>query len=179
MNLTTQELKFSGALLGRGFWLYVWDVTTVAKTHLYYVGRTGDSSSQNAQSPFNRMAQHLGFNKNSNVLRRRLRSKGIDANRCAFRLVASGPVLEEAKGHAQHQESRDRIAGMEKALADAMTEAGYVVINKVHCNTQLDAKAFGSVRVAFAKHFEKLLQTKTVATLRGSRKEARRRGGHR
>jgi hypothetical protein len=179
MNLTTQELKFSGALLGRGFWLYVWDITTVAKTHLYYVGRTGDSSSQNAQSPFNRMGQHLGFNKNSNVLRRRLQRKRIDANKCAFRLVASGPILEEAKGHAQHRESRDRIAGMEKALADAMTEAGYMVINEVHSHTRLDVKTFEAVRVAFAKHFEKLSQKRKVAPLPESQNEATRRGGHR
>ena len=38
------------------------------------MGRTGDSSSSNAQSPFNRMDQHLGFNKRSNVLRRRLKA---------------------------------------------------------------------------------------------------------
>src|SRR5882762_5836195 len=102
MNLTTQELKFSGALLERGFWLYVWEITTVAKTHLYYVGRTGDSSSHNAQSPFNRMSQHLGFNKRSNVLRRRMEILGIEPETCIFRLVAHGPILEECSSHESH-----------------------------------------------------------------------------
>src|SRR5882762_11773349 len=88
MKARTHELNFHGEILGRGFWLYVWDITTPEKRHLQYVGPTGDSSSNNAQSPFNRMGQHLGFNKNSNVLRRRLKSKGIDANKCDFRLVA-------------------------------------------------------------------------------------------
>jgi len=39
----THSLEFNGEFLERGFWLYVWDVTTPAKKHLYYVGRTGDS----------------------------------------------------------------------------------------------------------------------------------------
>ena len=44
--------------LERGFWLYVWVIDGAGDT-LHYVGRTGDSSSSNAQSPFNRMGQHL------------------------------------------------------------------------------------------------------------------------
>jgi len=178
MNPTTHELTFTGALLGRGFWLYVWDITTVGNIHLYYVGRTGDSSSINAQSPFNRMGQHLGFNKNSNVLRHRLESKGIDANKCAFRLVTYGPILKEAKTLEQHRLRRDRIAAMEKALADAMTKAGYMVVNLVHCDAQPDIKAFAEVLVSFAKHFEKLPLRSEVATLPESHKDASRRGSH-
>jgi hypothetical protein len=177
MGSAAHQLAFSGPLLDRGFWLYVWDITTVRKTHLYYVGRTGDSSSKNAQSPFNRMGQHLGFNKNSNVLRRRLQSKGIDANKCTFRLVAYGPILKEAKTLEQHRLRRDRIAAMEKALADAMTKVGYTVINQVHCRIQLDAEAFGAVRVAFATHFEKLPQGSEAETLRESERETKKSGG--
>jgi len=68
----TQQGVIAGGILQRGFWLYVWEVTPADKAPLYYVGRTGDSSSTNAQSPFNRMGQHLGFAKNSNMLRRHL-----------------------------------------------------------------------------------------------------------
>jgi hypothetical protein len=178
MKARTHELNFHGELLDRGFWLYVWDITTPEKRHLHYVGRTGDSSSNNAQSPFNRMGQHLGFNKNSNVLRQRLQSKGIDANKCDFRLVAYGPILKEAKTLDQHQERRDRIAAMEKALADAMTEAGYMVINQVHCRTELDVEVFEAVRIAFATHFEKLPQRSYTETLRESQRETRESEGH-
>src|SRR5208283_3705997 len=72
MTAQAHELTFDGGLLERGFWLYVWEITTPQDTHLYYVGRTGDSSSIKAQSPFNRMGQHLGFNKHANPLRRHL-----------------------------------------------------------------------------------------------------------
>ena len=178
MSPITHELTFEGAMLERGFWLYVWDITTEGKNHLYYVGRTGDSSSNNAQSAFNRMGQHLGFNKNSNVLRRRLQSKGIDANKCAFRLVTYGPILKEAKTLEQHRLRRDRIAAMEKALADAMTKAGYMVVNPVHCDAQPDIKAFAEVLVSFAKHFEKLPQRSAVPTLPESHEEASKRGSH-
>lgn len=64
MSATTQVVEFDGAFLQRGFWLYVWRVIAPNSTEVLYVGRTGDSSSPNAQSPFNRMGQHLGFQKN-------------------------------------------------------------------------------------------------------------------
>ena len=49
-----------------------------------------------------------------------------------------------------------RIAAMEKALADLMLEAGYNVINRVHCKKTLDLQAFVCVRLAFAGAFSKL-----------------------
>src|SRR5579864_5334936 len=108
MNTATHELNFDGELLERGFWLYVWEITTQHQTRLYYVGRTGDSSSDNAQSPFNRMAQHLGFNEKSNPLRRYLKAESVSPEDCTFRLVAYGPIVEEAEGPDEHRERRDR-----------------------------------------------------------------------
>ncbi len=55
--LKTHYMKFDGALLERGFWLYVWEITGDSSHHVY-VGRTGDSSSPHAQSPFKRIGQH-------------------------------------------------------------------------------------------------------------------------
>lgn len=152
----TYEIAFDGRILNRGFWLYVWEITMPEQARLYYVGRTGDSSSSNAQSPFNRMGQHLGFNSKSNVLRRHLAAKGIDSETCTFRLVTHGPILEEAATRDQHRERRDRIAAMEKALADAMTAAGYSVINRIDCRVELDTELFASVRDAFAVHFSRM-----------------------
>ena len=72
-----QTLTFDGAILQRGFWLYVWEITPAGAAPLYYVGRTGESSSTHAQSPFNRMGQHLGFKEASNALRRQLLAQGV------------------------------------------------------------------------------------------------------
>jgi hypothetical protein len=152
------ELSFDGAMLARGFWLYVWEIIKPGGAKVYYIGRTGDSSSTNAQSPFNRMGQHLGFNKRANVLRRLLSVYGADANleTCSFRLVAQGPILEEANDPNHHAERRDVIASLEKALAEAMHDAGYDVMNTVHCRKPVDAKLFGDVRAAFAVRFPQL-----------------------
>jgi hypothetical protein len=156
MNVATHELNFHGGLLTRGFWLYVWDISTLEHRHLHYVGRTGDSSSKNAQSPFNRMGQHLGFNPRNNVLRRTLKSKDVDPEKCAFRLVAHGPILPEAVNSEEHRKNRDRIAAMEEALALALSESGYEVINNVQCRANLDDAAFGVVRATFSAHFRSL-----------------------
>jgi hypothetical protein len=156
MKTKTLELSFNGELLQRGFWLYVWEIQTPKKPLFYYVGRTGDSSSINAQSPFNRMGQHLGFNEKSNVLRRHLESKSIAPETCSFRLIAHGPILKETKTKDEHRKRRDITAAMEKALADEMTAVGYNVLNTVNCRMKLNEARFAPVRAAFAKHFKKL-----------------------
>lgn len=156
MKTATHELYFGGELLERGFWLYVWEVTTPRETRLYYVGRTGDSSSDNAQSPFNRMAQHLGFNEKSNPLRRYLKAESVSPEKCRFRLVAHGPIVEEAEGPDTHRERRDRVSALENALATAMTAAGYRVMNSVNCRSEVDAQMFATVRAAFTDRFPKL-----------------------
>ena len=149
------ELTFDGAFMARGFWLYVWEITT-EKDVLYYVGRTGDSSSSKAQSPFNRMGQHLGSNEKNNVLRRHLKNKNIDPETCRFRLVTYGPILEEAVTQSEHRVRRDTIAAQERALTEAMVEVGYSVINRVRCRKPLDARVFDRVKAVFATHFPKL-----------------------
>lgn len=150
------ELQFDGSVLRRGFWLYVWEVTRRDQAPLYYVGMTGDTGSINAQSPFNRMGQHLGFNDKSNPLRRLLRDHQIEPEACRFRLVALGPVESEALERAEHDKRRDVVAAMEKALAGAMLDAGYRVMNKVASRKNLDAARFGDVLSAFAERFTAL-----------------------
>jgi hypothetical protein len=113
-----QEARFHGAILQRGFWLYVWEVTTHEGEVVYYVGRTGDNSSTKAQSPYSRLGQHLGFAKNTNALRKYLEKNGIEPVDSAYRLVALGPLEAEstAATRQEHDERRDRIAAMEKRL---------------------------------------------------------------
>jgi len=162
MSTKTYELTFDGGLLERGFWLYVWEITTPGQRCVYYVGRTGDSSSFNAQSPFNRMGQHLGSQVNSNALRRHLQKRGIQPEHCSFRLVAYGPVME-ISSRDQHRKRRDKVAAMEKALAEAICAAGYEVLNTVTCRVPLDEEAFAEVLEAFAEKFERLKKGKRAS----------------
>ncbi len=155
LELAMYEVRFEGGMLERGFWLYVWEVTPVGRAPLYYVGRTGDSSSRNAQSPFNRLGQHLGFAKNSNMLRRHLTLHGEMPESCAFRLVAVGPIEQEARApdRREHDQRRDLVAAMEKALAELLASSGLRVLNRVVSRKRLDKARFAQVRAAFAKAF--------------------------
>lgn len=111
-------------MLSRGFWLYVWIVETSDGQVVHYVGRTGDSSSLNAQSPFARMSLHLGSNDSTNQLRKHLRENQIVPETCErFELVCYGPILPESKIMDEHQERRDAVAGLEKAWCVALKDA--------------------------------------------------------
>lgn len=157
MNGSTHVISFSGTILARGFWLYVWEITAADHRKFYYVGRTGDSSSLNAQSPFSRLSQHLGMNPSSNALRRHLLNEGLNPETCTtYRLVSCGPLFPEENILKQHQVSRDVVAALEKALAEAMSRAGYSVLNTVRCRKPLDTKLFAKVQAEFAAHFPAL-----------------------
>jgi hypothetical protein len=168
MNADLHEVRFNGGILQRGFWLYVWEITPPEGGALYYVGRTGDSSSTNAQSPFNRMGQHLGFADNSNMLRRHLGEHGVEPERCVLRLVALGPLEEESKAESrdEHDDRRDQVAAMEMALAQTLTAAGCRVMNRVVSRKPLDGARFAEVRAAFATAFPRLVQ-RAAAVLPG------------
>lgn len=152
------ELQFDGSVLRRGFWLYVWEVSSAGQAPLHYVGRTGDSSSTKAQSPFNRMGQHLSFAENSSMLRKHLVRYQLEPEVCSFRLIALGPLEQESKevGRAEHDERRDVVAAMEMALAAAMQDVGYRVMNKVRSRKTLDERRFNDVLTAFAEKFPAL-----------------------
>lgn len=156
------EVRFGGGILQRGFWLYVWEITPPEGSALYYVGRTGDSSSTNAQSPFNRMGQHLGFAKNSSMLRQHLARHGAVPESCEFRLIALGPIEQEARsfGRRDHDERRDLVAAMEKALAELLASVGLKVMNRVLSSKPLDEARFTQVRTAFAGAFPQLAGAK-------------------
>ncbi|MGB7947427.1 MAG: hypothetical protein WCH75_07085 [Candidatus Binatia bacterium] len=113
-----RQLAFEGALLTRGFWLYIWEIKSGDDRNIYYVGRTGDKPSGSSQSPFDRLSKHLGQNKNNNALRRYLDKNQVDPSRCHFRFHAYGPLFTE--GSLDHGKVCDMMSGLEKALADAM-----------------------------------------------------------
>jgi hypothetical protein len=149
----TYQLSFDGRILQRGFWLYIWGIITPNGPTLHYVGRTGDSSSLKAQSPFNRMGQHLGFGTNSNMLRRHLKLHQVHPEQCWFRLISHGPILAESDILEEHRERRDRVGALEKALAESMQAAGYTVVNTVNCLASIDPDLFAKVLSAFVEHF--------------------------
>jgi len=157
----THKVDFSGGFLERGFWLYVWEVTPPKGKKLYYVGRTGDSSSPRAASPYQRMGQHLGRMKNQNALRRHLESRGIAPERCRrFRFVTRGPIRSDASGDEAQHDSRLAVVGpLEMALIKAM-KVSYgkdVVLNKIDdCGTEPNRRLFERVRNTFAVQFPKL-----------------------
>lgn len=158
MAATTEILAFDGALLQRGFWLYVWQVLVPDGTEVLYVGRTGDTSTPNAQSPFNRMGQHLGFAKNSSMLRTHLGKHGYEPQQCSYRLISHGPVLQEAPSRLMedHKPLRNLVAAVERQLERDLRAAGYEVMNVVHSRAVLDPELYTMVRAAFAEHFPRL-----------------------
>jgi len=128
MELEVCRMEFSGKLLKRGFWLYVWDIKGDER-HLY-VGRTGDSSSPNASSPFRRIGQHLdtSLNARGNALGRRLKEAGINPESCTFEMIAIGPIFDEQDSLTEHYPLRDKTAALERALADELKLRGYKVL---------------------------------------------------
>jgi hypothetical protein len=126
------NLSFDGALLGRGFWIYVWEITSQEKGTYYYVGRTGDSSSPNAASPFKRISGHLdeANNAKGNSLYRGLRNNKIDPLECEYHFSALGPIFEEPeeKSMTVHIPLRDKMAAFEYSLFKAFHSKGYKVI---------------------------------------------------
>lgn len=160
-DASTYIVDFDGRITQRGFWLYVLEATTPDAAKLLYVGRTGDSSSFNAQSAYNRLGQHLGGASTTNQMRTHLIAQGLEVGDCHFRFIAHGPVFEEstAKDRDSHYPLRDVIAAMEKALADRLAAAGYVVLNTVNSKMPLDEKLFRPILKAFARHFPNLEPT--------------------
>lgn len=144
--MKTHQLSFGGAILERGFWLYVWRVTNGAKRFLY-VGRTGDSSSRFAASPFARVGQHLDSRPKApaNMLHRHIRSRGLDPKKCSFKLIAIGPVFPEQSTLEAHRKHRDVVAPMEAALANHLRAKGYDVCGSHSSKHALDTKLFAQV----------------------------------
>jgi hypothetical protein len=149
------QLEFEGALLTRGFWLYIWEISVSDGRTLHYVGKTGDKPSGKSQSPFDRISKHLGDNPNNNALRRHLRAKRVDPENCRFRFRAYGPLFSNGLMPA-HGELCDTMSGLEKALADLMAEVGYEMLNTVPSHQPVDEELFIRVRAAFAAEFPKL-----------------------
>ena len=154
MPASMHTLTFPGVMNERGFWLYVWRIES-PKGELLYVGRTGDESSANAASPVDRMGGNLDEKGKGNRLRHHI-EKHIKLERCtSFQLISYGPLWEEQKDWSEHKWRRDKIAALEKKLADTLG-FHYKVMNKVLCRRSLDESLWREVHQAFTVNFPKL-----------------------
>ena len=140
------SIAFDGRVLDRGFWIYVIDVDSPSGRVLY-VGRTGDSSSANASSPFSRIGQHLDCRPNAkgNALARNLRNEGIEPGDCRMEMIAIGPIFPEEKQFDAHRPVRDRVAALESGVAKALTSRGYRVLGKHASAIQADPEALSTI----------------------------------
>jgi hypothetical protein len=140
------SVSFDGMLLSRGFWLYVWRIKCGPRT-VFYVGRTGDTSSENAASPFNRLSQHLNLRENSkgNALARKLKENGFKPEECLFEFVALGPLIAESKAIDVHRSRRDAMAAVERFAADWLRERGNEVLGKHPRKRDCDAELLSIV----------------------------------
>lgn len=145
-SMQVHGLKFSGALIERGFWLYVWKVDW-RDNRILYVGRTGDSSSKYAASPFNRLGQHLDIRPKAtaNTLLRNIKSEGFDPAECQFELIAIGPLFPEQDNIDDHRKYRDIISPLESGLAQYLKGQGYNVIGNHPKKREKDEKLFKKI----------------------------------
>lgn len=155
MNL--HRASFSGAMLERGFWLYAWRISC-GEQQFFYVGRTGDSSSQYAASPFSRLGQHLDIRGKAkgNTLLRHVRTQNLDPFKCAFELVAFGPLFPEQATLALHREFRDQIAPLETSLAQMLRSRGLHVVGTHGVSGSPDPALQAEVERVFKAEFNEL-----------------------
>lgn len=147
-------MSLDGQLLERGFWLYVCRVTSPAGAYLY-VGRTGDSSSPKASSPFERFARHLdlGPNAKASALAKRLREVGIRPSKCRFDVIAMGPVFPEQVSMRTHVPFRDRAGALEGALAVFLRDRGYEVLGRHSSGGGAEPRLLSALRAVLDREF--------------------------
>ena len=147
MNINSCEMGFEGEVLQRGFWLYVWEILYRQKKYIY-VGRTGDSSSPNASSPFSRIGQHLDFRENAkgNSLAKRLKEAGVDPKTSRFRMLALGPFFPEQESFEAHKPYRDRMATFECETAEYLREMRFNVLGSHHKGMPVQADVVDDIK---------------------------------
>lgn len=154
MNL--HRISFTGAILERGFWLYAWRIIC-GEQKFFYVGRTGDSSSQYAASPFSRLGQHLDIRANAkaNTLLRHVRAQGLDPLKCEFELLAFGPLFPEQTTMELHRKFRNQIAPLETSLAQMLRSRDLNVVGKHGAPGTPDPTLQAEIERVFKAGFDK------------------------
>ena len=63
-------------------------------------------------------------------MRRQLNDAKIDPTQCQFKMIAVGPLFEEQASMELHKGVRDKVAFIEKAVAEHIRNEGHQVIGK-------------------------------------------------
>ena len=107
------------------------------------------------------MRQHLDFNDKGNMLRHHLSNHGIEPELCTnFEMIAYGPVFQEQKEWCGHKKLRNKIAALEKTLAESLRSSGYNVMNTVTGKQYPELHLWHKVLREFEQHFPRLKQTR-------------------
>ena len=143
--MPTYVAEIPSAMAELGVWLYVLSVDS-PKSELLYVGTT------DTRNPLTRMGDHLAepaYNPNRQVFEK----YGTPLEECArIRLVAHGPLFPVGDGRGR--DLQVYIAEtLEKALADALAESGYCVVNNPQNRQPPELGLWAEVLGAFAAHF--------------------------
>lgn len=136
----------------RGFWLYVWKIIHNDRRY-FYIGRTGDTSSSNASSPFRRMGMHFDLKSNAtaNCVVKHLKNRKIDPVLCSYDLLAYGPIFPERKNMEDHKIYRDKVAALEAELACHIKSLGYEVLGQHPRKKAFDENLFSEIWSQFKK----------------------------
>ena len=155
--MKSYNMSFHGEILERGFWIYVWGIKCNDQRYIY-IGRTGDSSSPNAASPFNRIGQHLNFKENAkgNSLAKRLKEVGVNPSISTFRMQAIGPLYPEQDSFEKHCQYRDRMATIEFELAKYLLSKGLNVLGHHHKGSHVEETILSEIKLNITKFIEKI-----------------------
>ena len=154
----TVTVTLDGAMLRRGFWLYVWEITTPDGKEVLYVGRTGTTHRPTPSHSSTGSGRTLGRWQTPAWFGTTLRSGasiplGVSS---AWSATAPSSTRSPTKDFAAHKPIRDKVGAIEKKLAEDLVAVGYDVMNQVRWNTPLDPELYEPVRAAFAAEFPAL-----------------------
>jgi len=149
-------MSFDGALLERGYWIYTILIYHRSGKKYLYIGRTGDNSSKNAGSPFQRVANHLNLLPSApmNAIKRLIEQNEYKPSECQFRLIAVGPLFPERKDES-HWPIRNKMTALEKSVADHFRSKGYDVIGGHKDNDAKDPQLTKKVVEALEPEIQK------------------------
>ncbi len=151
-KMNVHQTSFSGQMLERGFWLYVWRIKhKKSSSEYWYIGRTGDSSSANASSPIGRLSQHLNLKENAkgNSLVRNIKKVGLEPEECQFKLVSIGPIYPEQDNFDSHVPFRDNVAKLEAEVAYVFRSKGKAVLGNHPRRGEVDRNVLNEILQKF------------------------------
>ncbi|MBN2180998.1 MAG: hypothetical protein JW715_03730 [Sedimentisphaerales bacterium] len=131
-DMKISRMSFDGAILKRGYWIYVILIYHKSDKMYLYIGRTGDEAKKNAAaaSPFQRIGEHLNYRQSAKA---NTVKKCFDSNKFPeyqVRLIAVGPLFPKQNDPDSHVRYRDKMKALEKSVAEHFISKGYYVPGK-------------------------------------------------